>query len=125
MLVIFALLLLGPTGSALADGQAVLADAKDNERVDSCYTRAEFRDALRQASNDQRLYGVVLDVIRDAQITNVAVDGVPCGSGRVAPGSATAVDAGGGPGIWVGALAVVGLVGLGAAGWAHYGDKDR
>ena len=34
------------TASALADGRDVLADAKDNQRVDGCYTRAEFRDAL-------------------------------------------------------------------------------
>jgi hypothetical protein len=121
----FALVLLGLTGSALADGQAVLADAQDNERVDACYTRAELRDALRMARNDQRLYSALVDVIDDAQITNVKVDGAPCGSGRVAPGSATAVDSGDGTGLWIGALALVGLVGVGAAGWAHFGDKER
>jgi hypothetical protein len=55
----------------------------------------------------------------------VAVDGAPCGSGRVAPGSATDVDAGGGAGIWIGALALVGLVAVGAAGVTHFGDKER
>ncbi len=74
-MVMFALLLLGPTGSALAGGQAVLADAQDNGRVDECYTRAEFRDALRMARNDQRLYSAVIDTIEEAKITNVAVDG--------------------------------------------------
>lgn len=121
----FALVLLGPAGSALAGGQAVLADAQNNERVDGCYTRAEFRDALRMARDDQRLYSALVDVIDEAKITNVKVDGAPCGSGRVAPGSATDVDAGGGAGIWIGALALVGLVGAGAAGWAHFGDKER
>jgi hypothetical protein len=121
----FALVLLGPTGSALAGGQAVLADAQDNGRVDGCYSRTEFRDALRMARNDQRLYSAVIDTIEEARITNVAVDGAPCGSGRVAPGSATDVDAGGGAGIWIGALALVGLVGVGAAGVAHFGDKGR
>lgn len=121
----FALVLLGLTGSALAGGQAVLADAHDNGRVDGCYTRAELRDALRQASNDQRFYSAVVDAIKDAQITNVAVKGEPCGSGRAAPGSAIAVDAGGGPGIWIGALAAVGLVAVGAGGWAHFSGKGR
>ncbi len=120
-----AVVLLGLTGSALAGGQAVLADAQDNGRVDGCYTRAEFRDALRQASNDQRLYSALVDNIKDAQFTNVAVKGAPCGSGRAAPGAAIAVDTGGGAGIWFGALAVVGLVAVGAGGWAHMSGKGR
>jgi hypothetical protein len=121
----FALVLLGLTGSALAGGQAVLADAQDNGKVDACYSRAEFRDALRMARTDQRLYAALADVIDEAKITNVKVDGAPCGSGRVAPGSASSVDSGDGAGIWIGALALVGLVGVGAAGWAHFGDKER
>ena len=115
------MVLLGPTGSALAGGQAVLADAQDNGRVDDCYSRTEFRDALRMARNDQRLYSAVIDTIEEARITNVAVDGAPCGSGRVAPGSATPVDTGGGAGIWIGAPALVGLVGVGAACLTHFG----
>jgi hypothetical protein len=118
VLPIIVLALLGPTASALADGRDVLADAKDNQRVDACYTRADFRDALARIRDDQRLYSALRDVIEEAEISNVKVPGQPCGSGRRVPSSAIPDDSGSSPALWIGAIAAVGLVGTGAGWWA-------
>ena len=121
LLVILALALLGASATALADGRDVLADYEDNGRIDACYTRAEFQEALRLARDDQRQYGAAVDVILDAQITNVARPGEPCG----APGATTAVpvedDSGSGLAIWIGLAVAVGAVALGAGAWARRG----
>ncbi len=113
---LLALLVTAP--AALADGRDVLADAKDNGRVDGCYARADLVEALRLARADERLYGVLVDVIQDAGISNATVDGQPCGNRRV-PGDA--IDDTGGPSqaLWGGLLAVVGLVGTGVGVAAH------
>ena len=64
--------------------------------MDGCYTRAEFRDALRlPARRPATLRNALEDVIQEAQITNVTVPGQPCGSGR-GPRPAVAVDDGAG-----------------------------
>jgi hypothetical protein len=116
-----ALALLGLSATAFADGRDVLADVQDNGRVDGCYTRAEFRDALRLAGNDQRLYGSQVDVIKDARITNVKVPGEPCGSARTVPETAVEDDSGGSLGIWIGLAVEVGAVAVGAGAWARRG----
>lgn len=109
---LLALLVTAP--AAHADGRDVLADAQQDNRVDACYTRAELNEALRLARADQRLYGVLVEVIQEAQISNVEVEGQPCGSGRRVPGEA--IDDTGGPSaaLWGGVLAAVGAVGVGA-----------
>jgi len=112
------LALLGPAAVALADGKDVLADAQDS-RVDACYSRAELRDALRLARADQRLYSAIVDTIEEAQISNVTVAGQPCGSGRRVPHEAIPDDSGTGPELWIGLLAAVGVVAVGAGAWAH------
>jgi hypothetical protein len=109
---LLALLVTAP--AALASGQDVLADAKDNQRVDGCYTRSELDDALRLARADQRLYGVLVDVISEAQISNVKVKGQPCGKARRVPGRAIDDTGGASPALWGGALLAVGVVGTGA-----------
>lgn len=114
-----ALLLLVPATIAVAGGRDVLADAQDNDRIDACYSRAEFREALRLARADQRLYGVELEVVADAQITNVAVPGRPCGSGRTVPAGAVPVDSGGWAGLWGGLGAAVVVVAVAAGAWGH------
>lgn len=116
-----ALALLGLSATAFADGRDVLADAKDNGQIDGCYTRAEFRDALRLAGNDQRLYGSTIDLIKEARITNVAVPGEPCGSARTVPATAVEDDSGGSLGIWIGLAVAVGAVAVGAGVWARRG----
>jgi hypothetical protein len=114
-----ALMLLGPAAFAVASGRDVLADAQDNGSIDACYSRAEFREALRLARADQRLYGVELEVIADAQITNVTVPGQPCGSGRTVPAGAVPVDSGGWAGLWGGLAAAVVVIAVGAGAWGH------
>ena len=118
-----ALVLLGLTGSALADGRDVLLDAADNGQIDACYSRADFRDALAQARDDQRLYASAIDVIKEATISNVTVPGQPCGSGRTVPSSAIAVSSSGASTVWAGAVL---LVAAGAAGaWALARRRGR
>jgi hypothetical protein len=115
MLVMVALGLLGLSATALAGGQDVLNDAKDNQRVDGCYSRAEFRAALRLANEDQRLYSYEIEAIQEAQITHVTVPGEPCGSGRSIPAHPrTDGSDGGAAPLWAGVLAAVGLVSAGA-----------
>jgi hypothetical protein len=118
------LALLGPAAVALADSRDVLADAQDNGRVDACYSRSEFRDALRLARADQRLYSATVDNIGEAQISNVKVAGQPCGSGRRVPHEAIPDDSGAGAGLWIGLLAAVGVVAVGAGAWAHRAGGD-
>ena len=109
------LVLLGVTASALADGRDVLADAVDG-KIDACYSRAEFRDALGQARDDQRLYASAIDVIKEATISNVTVPGQPCGSGRAVPSPPVAVSSSGAGTVWGAAavFVVAGAVGAGA-----------
>jgi hypothetical protein len=115
MLVMVALGLLGLSATALAGGQDVLNDAKDNQRVDGCYSRADFRAALRLANEDQRLYSYEIEAIQDAQISHVTVPGEPCGSGRSVPATPRSDDSGGGAApLWAGLLAGVGVVSAGA-----------
>ena len=109
--ILLALLVTAP--AAFADGRDVLADAKDN-RVDECYTRAELNEALRLARADQRLYGVLVEMVEQAGIGNVTVEGQPCGSARRVPGGAIDDAGGASPALWGGALLAVGLVGTGA-----------
>jgi hypothetical protein len=110
-----ALGLLGLSATALAGGQDVLNDAKDNQRVDGCYSRADFRAALRLANEDQRLYSYEIEAIQDAQISHVKVPGEPCGSGRSIPATPRPDHSGGGTGaLWAGLLAGVGAVSVGA-----------
>jgi len=116
-----ALALLGLSATAFADGRDVLADAKDNGTIDGCYTRAELRDALRLAGNDQRLYGETVDLIKEARITNVKVPGEPCGGVRTVPAAAVEDDSGGSIGIWIGLAVAVGAVAVGAGVWARRG----
>ena len=108
------LVLLGVTASALADGRDVLSDAEDG-RIDACYSRAEFRDALGQARDDQRLYGTAIDTIKEATYSNVTVPGRPCGSGRTVPATAVPVSSSGASTVWGGAALVVVLGAIGAA----------
>lgn len=109
------LLSLALCASAVADGRAVLADLKDNEVVDGCYSDADFRDALRLARADQAQYGAAVDLIQEKQIA--------CSGGQVTPkpvDSADDGDAGVGPvGIAVLAVIVAGLGGVAYAAWAR------
>lgn len=115
-----ALALLGQSASALADGRDVLADAKDNQRIDGCYERAEFNEALDLLRPNEQLYGVTVDIIKDARITNVERPGEPCGS-RVPAGAPVADESGGSLGVFLGAGLAAGAVALGVAVWARRG----
>lgn len=85
---------------ALGSGQQVLADYEDNGQIDGCYTLADFEDALRRIRPDQQQYGAAVDVIRQAELTNIRRPGGACGgtsasgaSGDVPGAAATAGDA--------------------------------
>lgn len=118
-----ALALLGLSATAFADGRDVLADVQDNGRVDGCYTRAEFRQALKLVRNDERLYGAAGDVIRAAEITNVTRPGEPCGSGRTVPAVAVADTSGASAGVWAGVAVAVVAAAVGAGVWARRGGR--
>ena len=75
---------------AFGAGQQVLADYEDNGRIDGCYTLAEYEDALRRIRPDQQQYGAAVDVIRQAELTNIRRPGGACG-GTSAAGSASDV----------------------------------
>jgi hypothetical protein len=105
-------------------GSAVLADFDDNGRIDACYSRADFRDALRRARADQRLYGVAIDVIQQAQATNVAGPDGSCAGEGGGPG-AEGDDGDVGIGLWIGVVVALGLVAAGAGVLARRnGDAD-
>lgn len=116
-----ALVLLLGTVPALAGYRDVLRDAVDG-RIDDCYTRAEFREALQRARADQRLYDTDIDVIKEAQVSNVKIAGRPCGTGRTVPSAAVGV---GGSGAWPVWLAAAGLVGLAGAGGGLLARRGR
>ena len=125
LVVILGLALLALPGTALADGRDILADYEDNGRIDSCYTRAEFRDAMRLLRDDQRQYGNAADAVPQAEITKVARPGEPCGASRTAP--AAAVDDGSGPSsaLWLGVVGVVVVGAVGGGIWARRGHGDE
>lgn len=120
-----ALVLLGPAAVAVADGRDVLADAKDNGRIDACYSRAEFREATRLARADQRLYADLPDLIAVAGISHVERKGQPCGSDRAIPSGAVDVDSSGWAGLWGGVALAVGVVAVGAGAVARRGSGGR
>ena len=78
---------------AFGAGMQVLADYEDNGRIDGCYTLAEYEDALRRIRPDQQQYGAAVDVIRQAELTNIRRPGGACG-GTSASGSSSDVPGG-------------------------------
>ena len=109
-----ALALLGQAATALADGRDVLADAKDNGRIDGCYSRRELNEALDLARGHDQLYGPTVDLITRARITNVARPG----------GRPVDDDSGPSPGLWLGVVGAVAVVGVGAGVWAERSRRD-
>jgi hypothetical protein len=119
------LALLATSAAALsAGGRGVLTDLEDNGRIDGCYTRSEYRDALRIARDDQRLYGDAPSVIAEAEIVRRAGPDGECLPPRTAPAAAVDDDSGGGLGIWIGLAVAVGAVAVGAGAWARRGTGD-
>ncbi|WP_217914397.1 hypothetical protein [Miltoncostaea marina] len=111
------MLLLGVTASALAGGRDVLADAQDS-RIDGCYTRAEYREALRLAGADEVLYGNTIEMIELAQSSRVARPGRPCGEAATVPRRAVEDPSGSPRGLLAGMALAVGLVAVGAGALA-------
>ncbi|MEZ0284376.1 MAG: hypothetical protein ACAH79_03970 [Thermoleophilia bacterium] len=108
--------LLGQSASALADGRDVLADAKDNQRIDGCYERAELNEALDLLPPNELLYGVNADLIRDARITNARRPDGRCG-GNEAAGRAAEDESGGSLAVFLGAALVAGAAAVGTGVW--------
>lgn len=120
---------------AMADGRRVLADYEDNGQIDGSYCLTEFEDALRLIRPDQQQYGAAVDVIRQAELTNIRRTGQPCVSAAVGtdPGGAAAGSGGSGgaiaaaeaqstdgglPVVVIGILVVAGIALLGAGTYA-------
>jgi hypothetical protein len=89
---------------ALSNGQAVIDDFNDNGQIDRCYSAADFQQALDQVRSEQQQYGAIVDVIRQAQITNLRMAGRPCPRPLTASSSQTPADAqddGGSSSTWI------------------------
>lgn len=119
---------------AFAGGRQVLADYEDNGQIEGCYTLADYEEALKLIRPDQQQYGAAVDVIRQAELTNIRRPGQPCGatsadgassdvpasdttaSGQDADagdGQAIAADEGGLSGVVIAILVAVGLAIIG------------
>jgi hypothetical protein len=122
--VIAVLALLALSASALASGRDVLGDYQDNGRIDACYGRSEFREALSLAQDNQRVYGNAIDVIRDAMDTNLARPGERCTAAQQAPDRAVDDSDGSGAALWIGLAVAVGVVAVGAGAWARRGGRE-
>jgi hypothetical protein len=72
---------------AFAGGNQVLADYEDNGQIDGCYTLAEYEAALKAIRPDQQQYGAAVDVIRQAELTNIRRPGGACGGTSASAGS--------------------------------------
>ncbi len=78
---------------ALAGGRQVLADYEDNGQINGCYTLAEFEEALRIIRPDQQQYGAAVDVIRQAELTNIRRPDGACGGTSASGASSDVPDA--------------------------------
>ncbi|MBM3664883.1 MAG: hypothetical protein FJW92_03705 [Actinobacteria bacterium] len=79
---------------AFAGGRQVLADYEDNGQINGCYTLPDYEEALKLIRPDQQQYGAAVDVIRQAELTNIRRPGQACGA-TSASGSSADVPAGG------------------------------
>ena len=124
---------------AFAGGRQVLADYEDNGQINGCYTLADYEEALKLIRPDQQQYGAAVDVIRQAELTNIRRPGQACGatsaSGASAdvPGGNTSTSAGSAAGSGEGdtiaqdegglsgvAIAIIVAVGLALVGFIIY-----
>jgi hypothetical protein len=78
---------------AFAGGRQVLADYEDNGQINGCYTLAEFEEALRIIRPDQQQYGAAVDVIRQAELTNIRRPDGACGGTSASGASSDVPDA--------------------------------
>jgi hypothetical protein len=78
---------------AFAGGRQVLADYEDNGQINGCYTLAEFEEALRIIRPDQQQYGAAVDVIRQAELTNIRRPDGACGGTSASVASSDVPDA--------------------------------
>ena len=106
----------GAKASNEVTGRVVLADYEDNGQINGCYTLAQFEDALRQIRPDQQQYGAAVDVIRQAELTNLRRPGEACGAASDGASSAAVSEDSGLPGavIVIIVLAVLALIAAGA-----------
>lgn len=104
LLAILAAMVAAP--AALASGQQVIEDYRDNGQIDRCYSSEDFEAAIRELDPQEGLYEVALDILREAQL-------------RCADGDAGGAGGGVGAGVWIGVGAAVGLVALGAGAAAR------
>ncbi len=92
----------GGQQAAEVSSRAVLADYEDNGQIDGCYTLAQFEEALTLIRPDQQQYGAAVDVIRQAELTNLRRSGTACSSGSAASSATVLADDGGLPAaVWV------------------------
>lgn len=79
---------------AFAAGPQVLADYEDNGQIDGCYSLAEYEEALKIIRPDQQQYGAAVDVIRQAELTNIRRPDGACGGTSASGASSDVADGG-------------------------------
>ncbi|MGD9696577.1 MAG: hypothetical protein AB7V42_13090 [Thermoleophilia bacterium] len=114
IVLIVASALLGLPALALAGGQDVLDDLKDN-RIDGCYSRADFAAAIKSLKLEERLYSGKVEILNGALVRHAKGTDGTCGV--PAPAEPARDDSGGDRWLWLGLGLGVGVVSVGA-GWA-------
>ncbi len=110
LLLVLAVVLALIPATALSSGRAVLSDYRDNGRIDHCYTLADYQKALRLVRPDQAQYGALVDVILNAQVTNLKVPGQPCRPQQAAVTTSSSGGGGGSSSTWIWVLVVIAVV---------------
>ena len=106
------------------NGRAVLADYEDNGQIDGCYTLAEYEDALKRIRPDQQQYGAAVDVIRQAELTNLRRPGGACATASAGTDVAVQADEGLPMAVWV-IIVLAGLAIVGAVAWLIFGRRGE
>lgn len=105
-------------------GRAVLADYEDNGQIDGCYTLAQYEDALKLIRPDQQQYGAAVDVIRQAELTNLRRPGEACAGTASATTVALQEDGGLPMAVWI-IIVLAGLAVIGAVAWLIFGRRGE
>ena len=105
-------------------GRAVLADYEDNGQINGCYTLAQYEDALKLIRPDQQQYGAAVDVIRQAELTNLRRPGGACASAASATTVAVQDDSGLPAAVWI-IIVLAGLAIVGAVAWLIFGRRGE
>ena len=105
-------------------GRAVLADYEDNGQINGCYTMAQYEDALKLIRPDQQQYGAAVDVIRQAELTNLRRPGAACATAISTSAEAVQDDSGLPTAVWI-IIVLAGLAIIGVVAWLIFGRRGE